>query len=274
MIAGKRQVKTVPMDRAGNSQFAEALASDLAGALDWWREAGVDAHFVDEPVSWLAPVEPMAPERPNRWPRAQAPAGAENGGRQDQPEAVAAEALPQDLEAFHAWWLGDTPIDPGGPAPRIAPEGQAGAKLMVLVDMPEPEDDDRLLGARQGQLLDAMLAAFGMDRSEVYLASVLPRALTVPDWEALARCGLDTVTRHHIRIAAPQRLMVLGGHILPLIGHEPPQRAAVLTELNQEQSRIPLLASWGLPALLQRPGGKVALWRTWLEWTGLESTGA
>ncbi|MFD2578510.1 hypothetical protein ACFSTD_07590 [Novosphingobium colocasiae] len=51
MIAGERQVKTVPMDRAGNSDFAEAIA----GALDWWREAGVDAHFVDDPIAWLAP---------------------------------------------------------------------------------------------------------------------------------------------------------------------------------------------------------------------------
>ncbi|GGZ09025.1 hypothetical protein [Novosphingobium colocasiae] len=256
------------MDRAGNSDFAEAIA----GALDWWREAGVDAHFVDDPIAWLAPAQPAEDEgRPRRdgWP---ASPQARDAARPPEPAAPPAAPspltdLPADLTAFRTWWL-DTPVvEAGGAGPRIAPQGVPDAPLMVLVDMPEDEDSDSLLSARQGRLLDAMLSAFGLSRAEIYLASVLPRHVAAPDWQALMAQGLGQVTLHHLALAAPRRIMVLGGHILPLIGHELPQRTAVLRELNHEGTTIPLLASWGLTALLQRPGGKAALWRTWLEWT-------
>ena len=36
------------------------LGESLASALDWWREAGVDGDFADEPRNWLA--RPEAPE--------------------------------------------------------------------------------------------------------------------------------------------------------------------------------------------------------------------
>ena len=36
------------------------LGESLAAALDWWREAGVDGDFADEPRNWLA--RPEAPE--------------------------------------------------------------------------------------------------------------------------------------------------------------------------------------------------------------------
>jgi len=252
------------MDRAGNSDFAEAIA----GALDWWREAGVDAHFVDDPISWLAPAQPPADEgRPQREGRPASPL-ARDVARPPEPAAPSPLAnLPADLAAFRTWWLETPTVEAGGTGPRIAPQGLPAAPLMVLVDMPEAEDTDSLLSARQGQLLDAMLAAFGLTRPQIYLASVLPRHVAAPDWEALRVQGLGQVTLHHLMLAAPRRVMVLGGHILPLIGHELPQRTAVLRELNHEGTTIPLLASWGLTALLQRPGGKAALWRTWLEWT-------
>ncbi|EJL32139.1 hypothetical protein PMI02_01519, partial [Novosphingobium sp. AP12] len=39
------------MDQRPNPEFLD----DITGALDWWREAGVDSDFLDEPVSWLPP---------------------------------------------------------------------------------------------------------------------------------------------------------------------------------------------------------------------------
>lgn len=245
-------------------QFAEALT----GALDWWRDAGVDSHFVDEPLSWLAP--PPVPDNGDAPRRPRTPANATNAAMQEKASSVpllTATNLPADLAAFMQWWETARELETGGTGPRVAPVGTAGAPLMVLVDMPEATDTETLLGAQQGALLDAMLAAFGLTRDDIYLASVLPRHAAVPDWQTLAKGGLGAVTAHHIALAAPQRLMILGGHILPLIGHEPPQRTAVLRELNHEGGTIPLLASWGLSALLQRAGGKAALWRTWLEWT-------
>ncbi|MEJ2457793.1 MAG: hypothetical protein P8Y58_06415, partial [Novosphingobium sp.] len=165
------------------------------------------------------------------------------------------------------WWLGEPLLDGGATAGRIAPQGTAGAGLMIVVEEPEAEDREALLTGPQGKLLDAMLSAFGTRREDVYLASVLPRHTPAPDWTALHRFGIGQVLAHHVALAAPKRLLVFGGSILPLIGHESPQRPAVLREFHQEGRMIPMLAAWGLPALMRQPRAKPVLWRAWLEWT-------
>lgn len=248
------------MDHPANPDFL----ADITGALDWWREAGVDCDFLDEPREWLASAAPEADERalPERRP-ARPPAETV------PPPAARFDlaSLPRDLAAFQAWWLGEPLLDDGGTGGRIAPQGAAGARLMVVVEEPEAEDGDALLSGPQGRLLDAMLAAFGLPRQEVYLASALPRHTPAPDWTALAQRGVGQVLAHHVALAAPERLFVLGGNILSLLGHESPQRPAVLREFNQDGRTIPMLASWGLPALMRQPRAKPVLWRTWLEWT-------
>ncbi|KHK91722.1 uracil-DNA glycosylase family protein [Novosphingobium malaysiense] len=240
------------------------LLADITGALDWWRDAGVDYHFLDEPREWLTPPEAPVDERglPERRP-ARAPAAPA------EPEVarIGADALPRDLDAFAPWWLAEPLLDDGNTAGRIAPTGPRGAKLMVLVEEPEAEDSDALLSGPQGRLLDAMLAAFGIQREAIYLASALPRHTPAPDWSALIERGIGQVVAHHIALAAPERLLVFGGNILPLIGHELPQRPAVLRQFNQEERTIPMLASWGLTALMRQPRAKPVLWRAWLEWT-------
>jgi DNA polymerase len=70
-----------------------------------------------------------------------------------------------------------------------------------------------------------------------------------------------------VRLAAPERLIVFGANVLPLLGHELPQAPAVLRTFKHEEGTIPLLASRGLPALLAQPRWKAVLWQAWLEWT-------
>ena len=57
MIARAGEVKTAACSMMTDTPFP-ALAEDYAAALDWWREAGVDADFLDEPSGWL--IEPEA----------------------------------------------------------------------------------------------------------------------------------------------------------------------------------------------------------------------
>ncbi|MCJ2178017.1 uracil-DNA glycosylase family protein [Novosphingobium album (ex Hu et al. 2023)] len=250
------------MDHPANPDFL----ADITGALHWWREAGVDCDFLDEPSEWLAVPDDEAggerrgaPER--RPPRTPVEAAAEAPPRLDP------AALPPDLAAFAPWWLSEPLLDGGATAGRIAPQGDASAKLMVVVEEPEPEDRETLLTGPQGKLLDAVLSAFGTRREDVYLASVLPRHTPAPDWTAMQQLGLGQVLAHHIALAAPERLLIFGGSILPLIGHKSPQRPAVLRNFQQEEQAIPMLAAWGLPALMRQPRAKPVLWRAWLEWT-------
>jgi uracil-DNA glycosylase len=61
---------------------------------------------------------------------------------------------------------------------------------MILLPMPEADDTETLLSGRAGKLLDGLLAALGLDRSSVYLASALPCHVPMPDWTQLREQGL------------------------------------------------------------------------------------
>lgn len=174
---------------------------------------------------------------------------------------------PQTLSDFRSWWLSNDTLDQGGIAPRVPPRGSAGAKLMVLVAEPEADDRDTLLSGPLGRFLDAMLDAMGIAPENTYRASVLPRNTPLADWATLAKAGLGELTLHHVALAAPERVMVFGRNILPLIGHDPTQNPASLVNINHQNGIVPLLAGWDLAALLSRPKARSAHWQRWLEWT-------
>ena len=134
-------------------------AAAAASALDWWRDAGVDVLVADEPLRWLEASAPVA-----------APAAT--------PSAPAPDVLPDTLEAFAAWRLGDGAPDAGWGGVPIAASGPAGAAVMILVDCPERDDRDILMEGPVGRLFDRMLAAIGLDRAQVALAAVCARRPT------------------------------------------------------------------------------------------------
>jgi len=235
----------------------------IAGALDWWREAGVDCAFSDEPEPWLAEEEPEQAKQTSAAPLARQPVALpppvelpKFGGDK--------AAWPQDLAAFDAWWMSEPSLDTGL---RIPPRGPPGAKLMVLVEQPEAQDSESLLSGPQGKLLSAMLQAMGIAQDEVRLASVLPCFTPSPDWQPLGASGIADLLLHHLQISAPQRLIVFGSNIPPLLGHDPAQSPANLPNFNHEGRIIPLLADRSLDALT-RAKAKSAFWQRWLDWSG------
>lgn len=248
------------------------LASDIAAALDWWREAGVDAIYADAPRTWLA--DPRQGDSAGKLAAAEA-AGA-TGARPSVPSRPSPppppmggeRALwPRDLAAFREWWLAEPSLDEGGLAPRVAPRGEAGAELMVLIDMPEEEDSETLLSGPGGRLLDSFLAAAGLAPGQVYRAAALPRRTPVPDWAALAGQGMGAVLAHHVALARPKRLLIFGTHILPLCGHDPAQGPQKLRCFNHDSGRVPALSEPRLERLLEKPGLRARMWRHWLDWT-------
>jgi DNA polymerase len=252
------------MAAAQNPQLADAIA----GALDWWRDAGVDCAFVDDPVSWLSEKAP-AGESASALPepvRKQAVA-------QPKPVAVPAIArldpasLPATLEMFTPWWMSEPMLADGPMGRRVAPRGAASAELMVVVPEPEREDEARLLSGAQGKLLDAMLPVFGLDTEQVYFASALPRHLPGADWSALAASGIGDVLARHVALVAPKRLIVFGASVLPLVSHDPPQGPADLRIFNHDSVNVPMLACRSLAALLEQPRWKARVWQAWLEMT-------
>lgn len=175
-------------------EYGDQWRQSLASALEWWCDAGVDTLAEDAARDWLAP--PAV--------KAAVPAAA---------SAVAsapAEVLPETLAAFLAWRLGETAPEAEWLTPRIGPSGDPASALMILTDMPEADDTDRLLTGAPGRLFDRMLAAIGESRESVYLASLAtarPLAGRIP---GDAEPRLIQLARHHIDLVAPTKLLLLG----------------------------------------------------------------
>lgn len=241
---------------------ALSLEGQLAATLDWWREAGVDFAFHDDPQGWLkreedeAALVPAAPavEKPA------APPAPRLGGDPAQ--------WPTDLEAFRHWWLGEPSLDPAPLSGRVASRGPAQAPLLVLVPMPEADDHETLLSGAQGRLVGNMLRAMGVAQDEASIAAVLPRHMPHADWGTLVGQGLGEVLRHHLALAAPRRVLALGRDILPLLAHDPTQHAPTLEEIAIQGRAIPLIASYAPELLLAHRRCRAELWRQWLDRTG------
>ena len=243
-----------------------SISDNITAAMDWWRDAGVDSDFCDEPLRWLAengPIsqidkpEPGSAITPQMVP--EAPIAAIIGGPRD--------GWPQELAGFAPWWLSEPSLDHGQTSGRVAPRGGAGAELMVLVAEPESDDGEILLSGQHGALLDAILAALGIAADAAYVASALPRHTPMADWPALQASGLGEVLLHHIALAAPRRLIIFGGNVLSLLGNDLAKNTEFLPGINHVSPNIPLMSAMELASLIAKPRIKARLWQRLLEWT-------
>lgn len=259
MIAAQWQVKTADVTFSEQTTSGRPVdAGDIAAALAWWRDAGVEHDYADVPRGWLKPTVGEVAETAEPARIAAAPPRERMGGD---------PALwPQSLAAFAPWWLAEPLLDGGQVAGRVAPRGPANAEIMVLVDHPEAEDAERLLSGPQGKLLAAILVALGISPDNAYIAAVLPRHMPLPDWSALAEAGLGEIIAHHITLAAPKRLLVLGSHVSSLLGHDPANSTGFLPNLQHDGPNLPLLVAPGLESLAARPRNKARLWQALLDW--------
>ncbi|NIJ18582.1 DNA polymerase [Sphingomonas naasensis] len=218
----------------------------VASTLDWWCDAGVDMLVADEVRDWLARTPPPAQA-------ATAPAAVA--------EPVV-EALPDTLDAFVAWRLGDTAPEAGGHAPRLAPTGPADAEWVLITDVPEAEDSDTLLSGAAGRLLDRMLAAVGQSRESVYL---LPLAWARPVTGRIAaeeEARLLELARHHLSLLEPKRLFLLGQSASRVVretsGGRPDNR---IHGINHFGARTLAVASYPPRWLLEKPAAKSEAWK-------------
>lgn len=249
-----------------DTQPVSQLFDDFSAALEWWREAGIDCVFRDEPANWLASPAPL--EKTNDPLQTKTAKPEQDASLQADPAGIDRSSWPQDLEAFAQWWLSDPWLDNGRTAARVPPRGNRNARLMIVVAEPEAGDTDRLLSGPQGRLADAIVAAMGLTPSEVYTGSILPRHTPMADWAAALQHGLGEVLAHHIALVKPERIIAFGGNILPFFGNDLPNSDESSLGFNHESLSIPLLAATDIAVLLTRPRAKARLWRQWLDWTG------
>lgn len=234
--------------------FSSSLVADYAAALDWWREAGVDCDYTEAPHQWLREPEveqEAEPQPPPRTAPARERSAIERALSAEPGAPIGGDRArwPGDLATFRKFWLTEPSLDPGALGDRVAPLGDAGAALMVLVGQPDEGDREALLAGAQGAVLSRILRAMGQDETLVYFASALPRVTPVPDWDDLASRGLGDLTRLHIALAAPKRVIAFG------------KGSAMLTE----GCGLPVLAAPQLDTLARSSVHKRRFWNAWLE---------
>jgi DNA polymerase len=229
-----------------------------ASAIDWWREAGVDSIVDEAPRNWLAAAEPV---------KAAARTGA-------APVAVAEVApLPDTLAAFEAWRIGPDAPEAAWPGKPIAAQGDPASDIMILIDLPEREDMDSgvLMSGAVGRLFDRMLAAIGRDRASIYLVPVCATRPVAGRISPEIEDRLNEIARHHVMLARPKRLLLLGNApSRALLGIDATRARGSLHGFNLSGGKEPpgasdaatqAVASFHPRFLLERPAAKAEAWR-------------
>ena len=242
---------------------AKPGADALAAAFAWWREAGVDFDYASEPTAWLRPVvtgeavtSPTVPISKEPARKTALERALDEG---DTAKIGGSEAdWPQDLHAFRDWWLTEKSLSDAPEDRREAPVGKQGAKLGVLTPFPLEESEAAFLAA--------ILRAYDLPSEEVYRASATPAALFLPDWADLGARGLADVTRRHMALAQPGRLLVFDRGLAPLFALSP-QEARVPTMIDFGSRSTPVMIAPALTDLARSPERRKTFWNRWLEWT-------
>ena len=204
----------------------------LEGLLRWYAAMGVDASVDEDPHDRFIPVPDVAKAAPSNPSSAiQARQGAATiASDQARPptsatvSSTSAETLVREAETLAAGAATLAELHdrfatlPGcglaaTAARMIFSGGTAGAPLMVVGAAPEAEDERRgeAFAGPGGELLDAMLRAISLSRTDVYLSNVIPwrpPGGRPPTPLELALCL--PFTRRHIALAAPTRILCLG----------------------------------------------------------------
>jgi len=169
-------------------------SSWAASALTWWQDAGVDVIVGETPRDWLAPAAAAA-----------TPA--------ESPAPPPTAALPDTLEAFQAWLLESPDLPLATPsAPRVGTSGDPASGLMILVDMPSPQDvaAGTLLSGEPGALFDRMIKAIGRSRDSLYLAPLSPVRTATGRLDGESAEALARIARHHVGLVGPKALLLFG----------------------------------------------------------------
>lgn len=230
-----------------------------ASALEWWRDAGIDALVGEAPRDWTAAPPPATD------PSAAAPQQRARVAAVAEP---AVRPLPRTLDDFLTWRAGGDAPEAEWRGGAIAASGDPSAEILILTDLPDREDGESgsLFSGPVGTLFDRMLAATGLTRESVYLVpmcSKRPMAGRIaPEIEA----RLVEVARHHVSLVRPKRVLALGNApSRALTGMDVAHARASLHAINLADGMpaitVDVVASFHPRLLLERPADKARAWK-------------
>lgn len=235
-----------------------------ADTLRWYIAAGVDEVIGEQPVDRYAQSAKPAAKAPVPHGAASAPRQPEAAGSAHLAMAAATLAeLKAAMEAYEGCNLKRTCQQ------TVFADGDPSARLMIVGEAPGA-DEDRLglpfVGA-SGKLLDRMLAAIGLDRTQAYITNVVPwrpPGNRKPEPTEVELC-LPFITRH-IELVDPAVLLLLGGAsvsaLLARTDSITRLRGGFVDYSSPRLSRpIPAMPTFHPAYLLRTPLAKREVWR-------------
>jgi len=207
------------LDETPHDRFAEVNAPAPRFAPAWAQNAdrtgaASRAAAVEAPPAARAPLpvaSPATPPPPAPAPPANFASAADDVALQAGEIARAAttlDALREAMADFDGCSLKRTARQ------LVFGDGAPDARIMFVGEAPGAEEDriGRPFVGRSGQLLDRMLAAVGLDRSQVYIANTVPwrppgNRTPTPQESAICRPFIE----RQIALVNPDVLVCLGG---------------------------------------------------------------
>lgn len=186
-------------------------------ALEWQLEMGVDEAILDAPVDRFAAEAALKEAHAARAaaPVARAVAAPVQAEADPVAEARALAEGARDLAALKVALAGfEHCALKRGARSLVFADGVPGARVMLVGEAPGRDEDmqGKPFVGRAGQLLDRMLGAIGLSRTEsVYITNVLPwrpPQNREPTPEEIAM--LLPFLRRHIALVDPDLLIVMG----------------------------------------------------------------
>lgn len=243
----------------GETHDLQAQADSL---ISWWRDAGVDVLIDEEPRNWLAEEKPVAKLASVATP---APGIAREARSQGAPAtARVAPMLPDNLPHFVDWLATDTMTFVDYPvSQRLRPEGDPSSVPMIVTDVPERGDAvaGHLLSGEIGALFDRMIAAWKTDRSRIYLTAMAPGRPASGQIDAVSLETLGPILTHHIRLAAPKKLWLMGeAASRAVLGTNVAQATGRLHHIKYGGVTVEAIATLHPRVLLREPKSKGRVW--------------
>lgn len=255
-------------------------ASSPRQMLEFLVAAGVDVAIGDDPVNRLTPPAATPPDEPRaaaattaagRMPPVASSAVPRSAPTAPDDAAKAARALAKsapDLATLEQLLNDFDGCTLKATASRLVfADGTPGTRVMIVGEAPGRDEDEigRPFVGRAGQLLDKMLASIGLDRTNVYIANIVPwrpPGNRTPTPQEIAIC-LPFILRQ-IELAQPDILVTMGAPATQnLLG----LRDGILRirgrwfEFETGDRKIPTLATLHPAYLLRQPGQKALSWR-------------
>lgn len=244
----------------------------LKSVLDWWDVAGVDVPTLPPTAKVKTQSKSKVTEpRQKTSPKVQSNASQKTENSSLRPDATPIAAAAKTLSELK---LAIQSFDAGPLSSHarqsVFARGNPEADLMIIGEAPGREEDiaGKPFMGREGQLLDRMMAAIGLNEQSVYMTTVVNWRLPQnrnPKTEEVETCR--PFLNRHIELAAPKIIVLIGGVSLTALTG----LTGVMKNRGQWQSvsiggrDIPALPLYHPALLLKQPALKKDAWRDLLD---------